>query len=120
PVTLRIVKGANMEMERVEASLRDWPQAPFKRKIDTDANFKRMLAEAMRPENLAAVRVGVASHNLFDLAFGLVLAAEAAKVVERAPPPVEVQQAPSPAVPVSDRVQVEMLEGMAYDQRRAL
>ena len=28
-ITVRIVKGANMESERVEASLRGWPQAPF-------------------------------------------------------------------------------------------
>jgi RHH-type transcriptional regulator, proline utilization regulon repressor / proline dehydrogenase / delta 1-pyrroline-5-carboxylate dehydrogenase len=99
PVTIRIVKGANMEMERVEASLRDWPQAPFRRKIETDANYKRMLAEAMRPENLAAVRVGVASHNLFDLAYGLVLAEDAK---------------------AGGAVQFEMLEGMANHQRRAL
>jgi RHH-type proline utilization regulon transcriptional repressor/proline dehydrogenase/delta 1-pyrroline-5-carboxylate dehydrogenase len=88
-----------MEMERVEASLRGWPQAPFKRKCETDANYKRMLLEAMRPENLAAVRVGVASHNLFDLAFGLILVEEAN---------------------AGDRVQFEMLEGMANHQRRAL
>lgn len=99
PVMIRIVKGANMEMERVEAALRDWPQAPFTRKIETDANYKRMLAEALRPENLAAVHVGVASHNLFDLAFGLVLAAEAK---------------------AGERVQFEMLEGMANHQRRAM
>jgi RHH-type proline utilization regulon transcriptional repressor/proline dehydrogenase/delta 1-pyrroline-5-carboxylate dehydrogenase len=99
PVTIRLVKGANMEMERVEASLRDWPQATFKTKCETDANFIRMLQEAMRPGNLAAVRVGVASHNLFDLAHGLVLAAAAA---------------------AGDRVQFEMLEGMANHQRRAL
>ena len=98
-VTLRIVKGANMELERVEASLRDWPQAPFKSKLETDANYKRMLREAMRPTNLAAARVGVASHNLFDLAYGLVLAADAN---------------------AGDRVQFEMLEGMANHQRRAL
>jgi RHH-type proline utilization regulon transcriptional repressor/proline dehydrogenase/delta 1-pyrroline-5-carboxylate dehydrogenase len=99
PVTLRIVKGANMEMERVEASLRGWPQAPFPTKRETDANYKRMLHAALQPENLAAVRVGVASHNIFDLAFGLVLAAEAR---------------------AGDRVQFEMLEGMANHQRRAL
>ncbi len=99
PVTLRIVKGANMEMERVEASLRGWPQAPYTTKLETDANFKRMLIEAMKPENLAAVHVGVASHNLFELAFGIVLAAEAGAL---------------------DRVQFEMLEGMANHQRRAL
>lgn len=99
PVTLRIVKGANMEAERVEASIRGWPQAPFKRKVETDANYKRMLIEAMRPENLAAVHIGIASHNLFDIAFGLVLAYEQNGL---------------------DRVQFEMLEGMANHQRRAL
>lgn len=99
PVTIRIVKGANMEMERVEASLRGWPQAPFKLKAETDANYKHMLREAMHPENLAAVHVGVASHNLFDVAYGLVLAAEA---------------------DAGERVQFEMLEGMANHQRRAL
>jgi RHH-type proline utilization regulon transcriptional repressor/proline dehydrogenase/delta 1-pyrroline-5-carboxylate dehydrogenase len=46
PITIRLVKGANMEMERVEASLRGWPQAPYKTKRETDANFKRMLEEA--------------------------------------------------------------------------
>ena len=99
PVTIRLVKGANMEMERVEASQRDWPQAPFKSKVETDANYKRMLNEAMRPDNLAAVRVGVASHNLFDLAYALVL--------------VRMTDA-------GERVQFEMLEGMANHQRRAL
>ncbi|MDR3406452.1 MAG: proline dehydrogenase family protein [Chthoniobacter sp.] len=99
PITVRIVKGANMEMERVEASLRGWPQAPFKTKAETDANYKRMLTEAVTPENLTAVRIGVASHNLFDLAYGLVLADNAQ---------------------AGDRVQFEMLEGMANHQRRAL
>jgi RHH-type proline utilization regulon transcriptional repressor/proline dehydrogenase/delta 1-pyrroline-5-carboxylate dehydrogenase len=99
PVTLRIVKGANMEMECVEASLRAWPQATYKVKLHTDANFKRMLLEGMKPENLAAVRLGVASHNLFELAYGIVLAGESGSL---------------------DCVQFEMLEGMANHQRRAL
>jgi len=99
PVTIRLVKGANMEMERVEASLRGWPQAPFEEKIETDANYKRMLQFAMQPENLPAVRLGIASHNLFTLAYGLVLTVRAGAM---------------------DRVQFEMLEGMANHQRRAL
>ena len=98
-VTLRIVKGANMEMERVEASLHGWPQAPYQEKCDTDANYNRMLRYGLRKENLAAVRLGIASHNLFTLAYGLVLAAEEGAL---------------------DRVQFEMLEGMANHQRRAL
>ena len=99
PVTIRLVKGANLEMERVEASLRGWPQAPFTSKPETDANYKRMLHEALAPENIAAVRLGVASHNLFDVSYALLLAAEAGAL---------------------DRVQFEMLEGMANAQRRAL
>jgi len=98
-ITLRLVKGANMEMERVEASLRGWPQAPYKIKRHTDANFKRMLQEGMKSENLAAVRLGIASHNLFDLAYGLQLGAENHAL---------------------DKIQFEMLEGMANHQRRAL
>lgn len=98
-ITMRIVKGANMEMERFEAAVRGWPQAPFETKADTDANYKRMLHEGFHPENLAAVKLGVASHNLFDVAYALTLARN--------------NQA-------MERVQFEMLEGMANHQRRAL
>ncbi len=98
-ITIRLVKGANMEMERVEASLRGWPQAPYKTKTETDANYRRMVHEVMKPENLAAMDVGIASHNLFELAYGLVVAHERQAL---------------------DRVQFEMLEGMANHQRRAL
>ncbi len=99
PITLRIVKGANMEMERFEASLHGWPQAPYKTKAETDANYRRMVKLGMQPQNLEAVRLGVASHNLFELAYGLVLAHQ---------------------LDAFDRVQFEMLEGMANHQRRAL
>ncbi|MEJ2603473.1 MAG: bifunctional proline dehydrogenase/L-glutamate gamma-semialdehyde dehydrogenase, partial [Gammaproteobacteria bacterium] len=99
PVTIRLVKGANLEMERVEASIRGWPQAPFKTKAEVDANFKRMLHEGMLPENLHAVHLGIASHNLFDVAYALILAQREDAM---------------------DRVQFEMLEGMANHQRRAL
>lgn len=99
PITMRLVKGANMEMERVEASIEGWAQAPYKEKSDTDANYIRMMHEALLPENRDAVRLGIASHNLFTLAYGLVSAHEAGML---------------------DRVQFEMLEGMANHQRRAL
>jgi len=99
PVTMRIVKGANMEMERVEASVMGWPQAPYTNKVDTDANYKRMLTRALEPENARAIHVGVASHNLFDVAYALVLGTENG---------------------VLEHMQFEMLEGMANHQRRAL
>lgn len=98
-ITMRIVKGANMEMERFESAVKGWPQAPFETKADTDANYKRMLHEGFRAENLAAVKLGVASHNLFDVAYALTLARAGNSM---------------------ERVQFEMLEGMANHQRRAL
>jgi len=99
PVTVRIVKGANMEAEKVEASLEGWPQAPYTSKRETDANYKRMLRYALQREHVDAVRIGVASHNLFDVSYGLILASDNE---------------------VLDKIQFEMLEGIANHQRRAL
>ncbi len=99
PITVRIVKGANMELERHEASLRGWAQAPYRRKNETDANYRRMVAYGFQPENAAAVRLGIASHNLFDVAYAMVKAIEQKAL---------------------DKVQFEMLEGMANHQRRAV
>ncbi len=75
-IKIRLVKGANLAMERVEASLSGWPQAPYESKGEVDANFKRMLHFACQPENLAAVKIGVASHNLFDIAYAALLREE--------------------------------------------
>ncbi|MDQ8185186.1 bifunctional proline dehydrogenase/L-glutamate gamma-semialdehyde dehydrogenase [Pelagicoccus sp. SDUM812002] len=74
PIKLRIVKGANMDMEQTESSMRGWPQAPYHEKLDTDANYKRMLRYALQPENARCVELGIASHNLFELAHAHLLA----------------------------------------------
>ncbi|MDQ8204759.1 bifunctional proline dehydrogenase/L-glutamate gamma-semialdehyde dehydrogenase [Pelagicoccus sp. SDUM812003] len=92
PIKLRVVKGANMDMEQTEASMRHWPQAPFHEKIDSDANYKRMLDYAMTRERAACVKLGIASHNLFELAHARLLSQERS---------------------VEDFVVFEMLEGMA-------
>ena len=97
PIKIRIVKGANMEMERVTASLSGWPLAPFDNKVDVDANYKRMVLFGVQPENISAARLGIASHNLFELAF----AHEAARVNG-----------------VEQHIVFEMLEGMADHLRR--
>lgn len=99
PIKIRLVKGANLAMEKVEAELHGWNFAPYPTKADTDANFRRLLDYGCRPENAAAVRLGVASHNLFDVALALTLR--------------EIHG-------VQDRVEIEMLEGMANHQARAV
>ena len=52
----------------------DWPLATCGTKQDTDTNYKRVLDWALTPEHTDAVRIGVAGHNLFDIAFAWLLA----------------------------------------------
>ncbi|MGE5257957.1 MAG: proline dehydrogenase family protein, partial [Hyphomicrobiales bacterium] len=99
PIKIRIVKGANMEMEQLESALCDWPLAPYDNKLDVDANWKRMVAYGLMPENIRAVRLGVASHNLFDLAYAYLLARQNQ---------------------VTNFFSFEMIEGMANHVRRAV
>ena len=70
-VKVRLVKGANLAMERVDAELHGWPAAPFATKDETDANYKRMLDVLLDPANDGAVRLGVASHNVFEVAWAV-------------------------------------------------
>ena len=99
PVTVRLVKGANLPMERVESELHGWLPAPFDTKPQTDASFVRLLDRALDPARTSAVRVGVASHNLFHVALAHVLATDRG---------------------VTDAMHVEMLLGMAPAHARAV
>jgi RHH-type proline utilization regulon transcriptional repressor/proline dehydrogenase/delta 1-pyrroline-5-carboxylate dehydrogenase len=76
PIKVRLVKGANLAMEKVDAVLHGWTQAPYGSKLDTDANYLRCLDEAFQPRSTEAVRIGVAGHNLFDIAYAWLLAGE--------------------------------------------
>ena len=75
PVRLRIVKGANLAMERARAASQGWQLPVYPQKALVDANYKRMIEYGCRPENACAVQLGVASHNVFDLALALTLRA---------------------------------------------
>jgi RHH-type transcriptional regulator, proline utilization regulon repressor / proline dehydrogenase / delta 1-pyrroline-5-carboxylate dehydrogenase len=99
PVKLRLVKGANLAMESVEAEWHGWPRAPYATKADTDANFCRMLDYACDPKRAQAMNVAVGSHNLFDIALGLLLRQDRG---------------------LGGLIEFEMLEGMAPHQARAV
>jgi RHH-type proline utilization regulon transcriptional repressor/proline dehydrogenase/delta 1-pyrroline-5-carboxylate dehydrogenase len=73
-IKVRIVKGANLPMERVEAALHDWPLATWSTKEESDTNYKRVINYALDPKRIANVRIGVAGHNLFDIAYSWTLA----------------------------------------------
>ena len=91
-IKVRIVKGANLSMERVDAEIHGWELTTWPSKQATDTNYKRMLSWAMTPERTRAIRLGVAGQNIFDIAFAYEL--RAARGVE-------------------DSVEFEMLSGMA-------
>jgi len=74
PIKIRIVKGANQEMELTEASLRGWPNVTYSSKAESDANFKLAMEYLLNPEVAPYVHTGVASHNLFDHALAMLLA----------------------------------------------
>ena len=76
PIKIRIVKGANLAMEQVEASVKQWPQAPYNKKNDVDANFKRMVAYGCQYEHAKTAHLGIGTHNLFDIAYAMLLRQE--------------------------------------------
>ncbi len=98
-IKIRLVKGANLAMERVDAVMHDWTLATYDTKLDSDSNYLRCLDYALRPEHTAAVRIGVAGHNLFDIAYAWLLAGER---------------------DVRSAVEFEMLLGMAQGQVEAV
>ncbi len=98
-IKVRLVKGANLPMEHVETSLHGWPLATWSTKQDTDTNYKRVLNYALQPDHTENVRIGVAGHNLFDIAYAWTLAGRRG---------------------VRDRVDFEMLLGMAEAQAEAV
>ncbi|MCC6377060.1 MAG: bifunctional proline dehydrogenase/L-glutamate gamma-semialdehyde dehydrogenase [Microbacteriaceae bacterium] len=99
PIKIRLVKGANLAMETVEATMHGWELATWQSKQATDTNYKRILDWALDPAHTSAVRIGIAGHNLFDVAFAHLLAESRG---------------------VSDHVEFEMLLGMAEGQAEAV
>lgn len=98
-IKIRLVKGANLALEKVDAEVHDWPLTTMPSKQSTDTNYKRALAWAFTPQRLKGLRIGVAGHNLFDMAFAHLLAEKRG---------------------VQDRIEFEMLQGMAVEQSVAV
>ena len=99
PLKVRVVKGANLQMEQVDAELHDWPLAVLPSKQASDTNYKRVLEWSLTSSRSRNVRIGVAGHNLFDVAFAHLLAERRG---------------------VGSAIDFEMLIGMAPDQADAV
>lgn len=99
PIKVRLVKGANLPMELVDAELHDWPPATLPSKQATDTNYLRVLDYSLDPDRIQNISLGIAGHNLFDIAFAWCLAS---------------------ARGVQSDVEFEMLLGMAPGQAEAV
>jgi RHH-type proline utilization regulon transcriptional repressor/proline dehydrogenase/delta 1-pyrroline-5-carboxylate dehydrogenase len=86
-------------MERVDAELHSWPLATVSSKAEADANYKRVLNYALTADRVQNVKIGVAGHNLFDLAYAWLLAGQRG---------------------AQEGMDVEMLLGMAQAQSKAV
>ncbi|MDR0540896.1 MAG: bifunctional proline dehydrogenase/L-glutamate gamma-semialdehyde dehydrogenase [Dysgonamonadaceae bacterium] len=99
PLKMRLVKGANLQMESIVSSLKGWPNPIYSSKAEVDANYLHILDIALQPENAKALNIGVASHNFFTIAYAHLLAEKNR---------------------VQDYVTFEMLEGMANNLPRVM
>jgi RHH-type proline utilization regulon transcriptional repressor/proline dehydrogenase/delta 1-pyrroline-5-carboxylate dehydrogenase len=99
PIKVRVVKGANLPMEKVDAEIHGWPLATVRSKAEADSNYKRVLNYALTKERVQNVKIGVAGHNLFDIAFAWLLAGERG---------------------AQEGMDIEMLLGMAETQSKAV
>ncbi|MDR0349206.1 MAG: bifunctional proline dehydrogenase/L-glutamate gamma-semialdehyde dehydrogenase [Tannerella sp.] len=99
PLKMRLVKGANLQMESVISSLRGWKNPVYRSKAEVDANYMHILDIALQPENIKACHIGVASHNYFSIAYAHLTAEKNG---------------------VSEFVTFEMLEGMANNLPRVM
>ncbi len=98
-IKIRLVKGANLAMERTEAELHGWNPAPYNTKEEVDASYSRLINIALSQSNLDSLVIGVASHNLFHISFAQQLA--------------ELRD-------IQTMVEIEMLEGMANAEAMAV
>ena len=98
-IKVRLVKGANLAMEKAEGELHGYIPAPYGSKSDVDASYSRLVDVALRPEHAHAVRIGIASHNLFHLTWAIEVARSRG---------------------VLHQLDIEMLEGMANAEALAV
>lgn len=99
PLKMRLVKGANLQMESIISSLKGWDNPVLSSKVEVDANYLHILDIALQPENAEALHIGVASHNFFSIGYAYLLCEQNG---------------------VSNHVTFEMLEGMANNLPRVM
>ncbi|MFZ9250348.1 MAG: bifunctional proline dehydrogenase/L-glutamate gamma-semialdehyde dehydrogenase [Candidatus Nanopelagicaceae bacterium] len=98
-IKIRLVKGANLAMEKAEAEYHGHLPATYPSKADVDASYLKLIDTALTAANKGSLRIGIASHNLFHIVWALELAS---------------------ARGLSEMIDIEMLEGMANGEALAV
>lgn len=99
PLKMRLVKGANLQMESIISSLKGWENPVLRTKVEVDANYLHILDRALEPDNAKVLHVGVASHNFFSIGYADLLSKKNG---------------------VQEWITFEMLEGMANHLPRVM
>lgn len=73
PLEMRLVKGRASMMENILCEKRGWESPVRTDKKDVDANYMHILERAMMMENAKALRIGIATHNLYSIAYAYLL-----------------------------------------------
>ncbi len=98
-ITLRIVKGANLAMEKIHAASHNHALACFSSKCEVDASYKLLITRCCQLDADSWTTIAAASHNLLDLAYAVLIHSY---------------------YQCTHALQIEMLQGMAMPQARTL
>ena len=74
PFSIRLVKGAYWDYEQATAEQRNWPCAVFNEKVETDANYEKLLVKLIK--SFPYIRPCIGSHNARSLAVAITTANE--------------------------------------------
>ena len=98
-IKVRIVKGANLAMERTESEINGWKAGPYESKEEVDASYAKLINIAIDSSLKEFLTIGVASHNLFHIAYAQTLG--------------QIRNC-------KEQVEIEMLDGMANPEALAV
>ena len=76
PILIRITKGEKLIQEQINAAKNNWPSPTYLSKVETDANFKKMLILGFDKQNAKAANIAVVTSNVFDISFALLFIKE--------------------------------------------
>lgn len=76
PLYIRLVKGANMQAQDYYTARHNWSIPTFTDKCQSDAHYKKLLHDVVANKHYHYMRLGIASHNVFEVAYAYMVIQE--------------------------------------------